>query len=63
MYENCIMQFQMYAKVLSILSKGYLPIPILPSSNLQESLGNVKKAIQTTNTDYDIDIKRQHLYY
>ena len=51
------MQLQMYAKVIRILSKGYLPISLLPLSKLQEILGEVKKAIQTTNPDYDIVIK------
>ena len=35
----------------------------MPSSKLQEILGEVKKAIQITNPDYDIIIKRLHLYY
>ena len=35
---------------------------MLPSK-LQEILGEVKKAIQNTNPDYDIVIKRLHLYY
>ena len=30
---------------------------------LQEILNKVKKAIQITNPDYDIVIKRLHLYY
>ena len=29
---------------------------------IQVNLGEVKKAIQTTNPKYDIDIKRLHLY-
>ena len=33
----------MYAKVIRILSKGYLPISVLPPSKLQEILGKVKK--------------------
>ena len=42
--------------------KGYLPISLLPPSKLQEILGKVKKAIQITNQDYEIVIKRLHLY-
>ena len=45
MYERFISQVQMYAKVIRILSKGYLPISLLPPSKLQEILGEVKKAI------------------
>ena len=43
--------------------KGYLLISLLPPSQLQEILGKVKKAIQNTNPDYDIVIKRLHLFY
>ena len=50
-------------KAINILLKGYLPISLLPPSKLQEILGKVKKAIQTTNLDYDIVVKRLHLYY
>ena len=63
MYEEFIIQLCMCEKVIRILSKGYLPISLLPPSKLQEILGEVKKAIQITNPDYDIFIKRFHLYY
>ena len=42
---------------------SYLPISLLLPSKLQENLGKVKKAIQITNPDYNIVIKRLHLYY
>ena len=63
MYEEFINQPYMYTKAVRILLKGYLPICLLPPSRLQDILGKVKKAIQTTNPDYDIVIKRLHLYY
>ena len=53
----------MCAKTIRILLKGYLPISLLPPSTLQEILGEVKKAIQITNPDYDIVIKRLYVYY
>ena len=53
----------MYAKVIRILLRSYLPISLLPPSKLNEILGEVKKAIQITNLDYDIVIKILHLYY
>ena len=56
------MQLQMYVKAKQNVSKGYLPIS-LPPSKLQGILGKVKKAIQTTNPDYDIVIKRLNPYY
>ena len=50
----------MYAKVIRILSKAYLSISLLPPSKLQEILDKVKEAIQITNPDYNIVIKRLH---
>ena len=53
----------MYAKVIRILAKGYLPISLISPSKLQEILNAVKEAIQTAIPDNDIVIKRLHLYY
>ena len=53
----------MYSKVIRILSKYYLLISLLPALKLNEILVEVKKSIQSTNPDYDIVIKRLHLYY
>ena len=63
MYKEFISQLHMYEKVIRILSKGYLPISLLPPSKLQEILRKVKKAIQKMNPDYILVIKRLHLYY
>ena len=63
MYDKLINQLCIYAKAMRILSKGYIFISLLPQSKLPEILGKVKKAIQTTNPDYDIVIQRLHLYY
>ena len=63
MYERFINQLQMYANAIRVLFKGYLPISLLPPSKLPEILGEVKKAIHITNPDYNIVIKRLHLYY
>ena len=53
----------MYAKVIRIHGKGYLPILLVPPPKLQEMLKAVKEAIPTTNPDYDIVITRLHLCY
>ena len=53
----------MYDKVIGILSKGYLPISLLQPLKLQEILDEVKKAMQATKPDYDIIMKRLHLYH
>ena len=61
MYEGFISQLQMYANGVRVLSKCYLPIFLLPPTKLQEILDEVKKAIQISNPDYDVVIKRLHL--
>ena len=63
MYEDFISQSHIYEKAVRILLKDYLLISLLPPSKLQEILGKVKMAVQITNPDYDIVIKRLHLYY
>ena len=63
MYEEYIIQLCIYAKVIRILFKVYLPLSFIPPLKLQEILNAVTKAIWTTNLDYDIVIKRLHLYY
>ena len=63
MYEKPIHRLDMYANAIWILLKGYLTISLLPPTKLKEILDEVKKTIQITNPDYDIVIKRLHLYY
>ena len=53
MHEEFISQLCLHEKAIRILSKGYLPISLLPPSKLQEILGKVKKAIQIKNPDYN----------
>ena len=43
--------------------KDYVPMYLLSQTKLKEILNEVKKAIQSTNLDYDILINRLHLYY
>ena len=45
------------------LAKGYLPISLIIPLKLKEILDAVKTTIRKTNPDYDIIIKRLHLYY
>ena len=61
MYKNFTSQLKMYATATRVLSKHYLPISLLPLMKLQEILNEVNKAIQISNPDYDIVIKRLHL--
>ena len=58
-----ISQLQIYAKAVRILAKGYLPISLITPLKLQEVLNSVKESLTKSNPDYDIVIKRLHLYY
>ena len=58
-----ITQLQIYAQVVRILAKGYLPISLITPYKLQEILNSVKETLIKSNPDYDIVIKRLHLYY
>ena len=53
----------MYSQVIRVLSKVYLPISLLPPSKLSIILQEVKEALQVTNRNYDLVIKRLYLYY
>ena len=63
MYERFMEQLKMYAKVIRILSKGYLIFSLLSPSKLSGILSEVRKAIQTTNKDYDLVLSCLYLYY
>ena len=62
-YNEFITELQIYAKVVRILAKGYLPISLVIPYKLQEILNSVKEAFIKSNSDYDIVIKRLYLYY
>ena len=71
-YNEFISQLHIYTKAVRILAKGYLPISLITPLKLQEILNLVKKMLTKTNPDYnnilfnpdyDIIIKRSHLYY
>ena len=63
MCEKIVLRLEMHANAVRILSKGYLPISLWPAMKLKEILYKVNKAIQSSNLDYDIVIKRLALYY
>ena len=62
-YNEFISQLHIYAKAVRILAKGYLPILLITPLKWQEILNSVKETLIKTNPDYDIVIKRLHLYY
>ena len=62
-YNEFISQLRIYPKAVRVLAKGYLPISLVTPLKLQEILDSVKETLIKTNPDYDIVIKRLHLYY
>ena len=63
MYERFIVELKSYSKAIRILSKGYLPISLIPPSKLEAILAQVKEALTKTNKDYDLVINRLYMYY
>ena len=63
LYGELITQLQIYASVIRILAKGYLPNTLVTLSKLREILSEVKTALWMSNPDYNFMIDRLHLYY
>ena len=53
MYERFIEELKSYSKAIRVVSKGYLPISLLPPSKLQKILCKVRIAVVRSNKDYD----------
>ena len=60
MYKRFIEELKLYSKAIRVLSKGYLPISLLPPSKLENILKEVRIAIAKSNKDYDLDLTRLH---
>ena len=63
MYRELIMQLCIYTNAIRILAKGYLPISLITPLRLKEILNAVRNTAGKTNPDYDLVLKRLHLYY
>ena len=63
MYERFIEELKLYSRAIRVLSKGYLPISLLPPSKLEKILNEVRVAIAKSNKDYDLVLTRLYLYY
>ena len=63
MYERFIEELKLYSRAIRVLSKGYLPISLLPPSKLEKILREVRIAIAKSNKDYDLVSTRLYLYY
>ena len=63
MYERFIEELRLYSRAIRVLSKGYLPISLLPLSKLEKILSEVRIAIAKSNKDYDLVLTRLYLYF
>ena len=63
MYGRFINELKTYSQAICILSKGYLPITLIPPSKLEAMLQQVKTALAKTNKNYDLVLERLYLYY
>ena len=61
MYKRFIEELKLYSRAIRILSKGYLPISLLPPSKLEKNLNEVRVAIAKSNKDYDLVLTRLYL--
>ena len=63
MYERFIEELKLYSRAIKVLSKGYLPISLLPPSKLEKILNEVRIALAKSNKDYDLVLTRLYQYY
>ena len=63
MYERFVNQLKEYSCPIRILSKGYLPISLLPPSKLVKILQEVIQVLLKTNKNYGLVIKGMYKYY
>ena len=63
MYERFIAELRSYSKAIRILSKGYLPISLIPLSKLEQILEQVILVLAKTNKDFDLVLNRLYLDY
>ena len=63
MYERFVKQLKENSRAIRVLSKGYLPISLLPPSKLAKILQEVKQVLLKTNKNYGLVIKGMYKYY
>ena len=61
--RELIVQLCIYATAIRIFAKGYLPVSLITPLKLNEILNEVRNTVRKTNPDYNLIIKRLHLYY
>ena len=62
-YERFLVELKTSSKAIRVLSKGYLPISLIPPSKLETMLQQVKLALAKRNKNYDLVLNRLYLYY
>ena len=62
-YKDLIKKINIYIGAICILSTGYLPISLIPPSQLNDMITYVKKLVTKTDPEYYLVIKRLHLCY
>ena len=63
MYERFVIQLKEYSCAIRIVSKGYLPISLLPPSKLAKILQEMKQVLLKTSKYYGLVIKEMYKYY
>ena len=63
MYERFTNLLKEYAQAIRVLSKGYLPISLLPPSKLAKILHEVMQVLSKTNKNYGLVLKGMYKYY
>ena len=63
MYERFVNQLKEYSQAIRILSKGYLPVSLLPPSKLVKIIHEVKQVLSKTNKNYGLVIKGMYKCY
>ena len=62
-YKDLIRTLYFCINEIYILFTGYLPISLIPPSQLNDMITLVKKVVTETNPEYDLVTKRLHFYY
>ena len=62
-YERFVNQLKDYVQAIRELSKGYLPIMLLPPSKLAKIFHEVMQALSETNKNYGLVLKEMYKYY
>ena len=62
-YEHFIRKLYSYIDAICILSTGYLAMNLIPKSQLNGMIIQIKRAVVKTKPQHDLVIEELHLYY